>query len=126
MINEYLIIWNINLYDFKRLFSDIKEGKHNRFINQHYRKNQKILPNINDIVYIKNEGKILAKAIVLNNNLKYSSIIEDPYDKTKDFSKFEKSCCIQIIEIFDNPLRTENCNRIMTNWSKIKKKDFDL
>ena len=112
---EYLIIWNINLYDFKRLFTDIKEGKHNTFINQHYRKKQKILPNINDVVYIKNSGKILAKAIVVNNNLKYTNIIKDSYDKTMDFSNFKKWCCIQITKIFDNPLRTENCNRIMTN-----------
>ena len=41
---------------------------------------------INDVVYIKNSGKILAKALIINNNLKYSSIIKDPYDKTKDFS----------------------------------------
>lgn len=126
MYNEYLIIWNIKLYDFKKLFTDIKKGKHNTFINQHYRKNQKTLPNINDVVYIKNSGKILAKAVIINNNLKYSSIIQDPYDKTKNFSNFIKWCCIQIIEIFDNPLRTQNCHCIMTNWSKIKKKDFDL
>ena len=126
MYNEYLIIWNIKLYDFKKLFSDIKKGKHNTFINQQYRKNQKTLPNINDVVYIKNSGKILAKAVIINNNLKYSSIIQDPYDKTKNFSNFKKWCCIQIIEIFDNPLRTQNCHSIMTNWSKIKKKDFDL
>ena len=79
---------------------------------------------MDDIVYIKNSGKILAKAIIINNNLKYTNI-KDPYDKTKDFENFEKYCCIQIIEIFDNPLRTQNCQRIRTDWSKIKK-DFDL
>jgi len=125
MSNEYLIIWKVEDYDFKKLFSDIKDGKHNTFIHQHYRRNQQTLPNVDDIVYIKNSGKILAKAIVINNNLKYTNI-KDPYDKTEDFSNFKNGCCIQIIEIFDNLLGTENSKSIRTNWSKIKTKDFDL
>ena len=66
MTEQWLIIWNEKQYNYKKLLEDINNGLHNGFISQQYRKIQKNLPKIDDIVYIKVKGCIIAKSIVIN------------------------------------------------------------
>lgn len=126
MTDEWLIIWNKKYYNYNKLFSDINKNIHNTFIYQQYRYNQKIFPKLNNIIYIKSNGYIIAKSILICAQLEYTNNISDKYDITNSNSQYNKYCVIQIINIYKIPLYTKYYKNVRTNWSIIENnKDFD-
>ena len=118
MTQKWIIIWKKELYNYKQLIRDINNNLHNGFINQHYRHNQNTFPNINDIVYIQIQGHIIMKSIIINTNLIHTT--NDMYEYINFNKNYSKGCVIQIIEIYDNPIKFPFFNR--THWSNITNK----
>ena len=123
MTEQWLIIWNEKQYNYKKLLEDINNGLHNGFISQQYRKIQKNLPKIDDIVYIKVKGCIIAKSIVINIKLLNNPI--DKYDIDNTNMKSSEFCVIQIIKIYNTPIKTKR-NTCMTNWTHLNHNEFEF
>ena len=108
------MIWNVSwqkkFYDYKRLISDYKNGRHHGFIEQ--RKGMArmcVVPHIGDEVYISCNKLKIMKCRVVSEFVENENHIFDNYnimsDELREQHRNNIFLMIQIIEVYDEPER---------------------
>jgi len=116
------VTWQKNIYDYKRLIDDYKNGKHTGFIKTSKGMAKMCVePKIDDIVYISCNKLKIMKCKVVSNFVENQQEMIDLYHigNTHIHSHTQNNTflMLQIIEIYDNP---EKMNGFQRTWVKLE------
>ena len=113
--NSWKLTWNKDYYNYEKLIDDIKKGSHNGLIIQQIGKFRiKNKPEMNDIVYISCNKRMIMKAVVITPV--FNSNYIDPYSIGTYNQQSNKFCIIKIEHIYENPKILLGSQRI---WAQI-------
>lgn len=115
------ITWNPKRYDYKKVISDYQSGKHCGFIkNSKGMAKMKVVPQIDDEVYISCNKLKIMKCKVVSNFVENEQEIRDDYHigptKIQPHTRNNIFLMLQIVEIYDNPEKMLGFQR---TWVKL-------
>ena len=116
------ITWNPKRYDYKKVISDFKNGKHSGFIkNSKGMAKMKVVPTIDDEVYVSCDKLKIMKCKVVSNFVENEQEIQDEYHigptKSQPHTRNNIFLMLQIVEIYDNPEKMLGYQR---TWVKLR------
>ena len=108
--NIWQVTWNKDLYDYKRVISDYRNGRHTGFIkNSKGMAKMRIEPKIGDEVYISCDKLKIMKCKVVSGFVENEQEIRDDYHtvpiETIPHTRNNIFLMMQIVEVYDEPER---------------------
>ena len=108
--NIWQVTWNKNLYDYKRVISDYKNGRHTGFIkNSKGMAKMRIEPQIGDDVYISCDKLKIMKCKIVSGFVDNQQEMRDDYHiVSSDLLNHTRNnifLMVQIVEVYDEPER---------------------
>ena len=108
--NIWQVTWNKNLYDYKRVISDYRNGRHTGFIkNSKGMAKMRIEPQIGDDVYISCDKLKIMKCKVVSGFVENEQEIRDDYHTVSaellSHNRNNIFLMMQIVEVYDEPER---------------------
>lgn len=106
--NIWQVTWNKNLYDYKRVISDYRNGRHTGFIkNSKGMAKMRIEPQIGDDVYISCDKLKIMKCKVVSGFVENEQEIRDDYHivstELLTHNRNNIFLMMQIVEVYDEP-----------------------
>lgn len=108
--NIWQVTWNKNLYDYKRVITDYKNGRHTGFIkNSKGMAKMRIEPQIGDDVYISCDKLKIMKCKVVSGFVENEQEMRDDYFivpiESIAHTRNNIFLMMQIVEVYDEPER---------------------
>ena len=116
------VSWNAKKYDYKRLIHDYQNGRHAGFItNAKGMAKMKVLPQLNDCVYVSCAKKKIMKCRVVSEFISNDTGSTDEYSigptSSRPHTHNNTFLMLQIVEIYENP---EPLNGFQRTWVKYR------
>ena len=116
------VSWNAKKYDYKRLIDDYQNGRHTGIItNAKGMAKMKVLPQINDCVYVSCAKKKIMKCQVVSEFISNDTGSTDEYSigpmSSRPHTHNNTFLMLQIVEIYENP---EPLNGFQRTWVKYR------
>ena len=118
-MTTWQISWNKKIYDYKRLIKDFKDGLTLEVTNSKGMAKMKVLPQINDMVYVScDKKKIMICKVVTDFTVKENgSYDEYCISSNRQHAQNNTFLTLKIIEVYETPEKMLGFQR---TWVKLR------
>jgi hypothetical protein len=103
------VSWNKNLYDYKKVICDYRNGQHTRFIKQSKGMSKmRLVPHIGDEVFVSCNKLKIMKCKVVSEFVENELEMQDNYNMRNELRQHTRNnilLMMEIVEVYDEPER---------------------